>query len=50
MSRYSKITYEGSFAPSEGRRFGSNSGGFEREKKVGFGSSGGADLVSVSEQ
>ncbi|KAK7262382.1 hypothetical protein RJT34_29954 [Clitoria ternatea] len=33
-----------SFVPSEGRRFGSNSGGFERERKVGFGSSGGADF------
>ncbi|KAF7810802.1 eukaryotic translation initiation factor 4B3 [Senna tora] len=32
------------FVPSEGRRFGSsNGGGFERERKVGFGSSGGAD-------
>lgn len=32
-----------SFVPSsEGRRFGSG-GGFERERKVGFGSSGGAD-------
>ena len=36
-----------SFVPSEGRRFGSNGGsgggGFERERRVGFGSSGGAD-------
>ncbi|XP_027354764.1 eukaryotic translation initiation factor 4B3 [Abrus precatorius] len=33
-----------SFVPSDGRRFGSNGGGgFERERKVGFGSSGGAD-------
>ncbi|KAF7841151.1 eukaryotic translation initiation factor 4B3 [Senna tora] len=32
-----------SYAPSEGRRFGSNGGGFERERRVGFGSSGGAD-------
>ncbi|KAI9124333.1 hypothetical protein K1719_005633 [Acacia pycnantha] len=31
------------FVPSEGRRFGSNGGGFERERKVGFGSSGGAE-------
>ncbi|XP_028765682.1 eukaryotic translation initiation factor 4B3 isoform X2 [Neltuma alba] len=31
------------YVPSEGRRFGSNGGGFERERKVGFGSSGGAD-------
>ncbi|XP_061342101.1 eukaryotic translation initiation factor 4B3 [Gastrolobium bilobum] len=32
------------FVPSEGRRFVSNGGGgFERERKVGFGSSGGAD-------
>ncbi|XP_019413786.1 PREDICTED: eukaryotic translation initiation factor 4B3-like [Lupinus angustifolius] len=27
----------------EGRRFGSNGGGFERERKIGFGFSGGAD-------
>lgn len=33
-----------SFAPSEGRRFSSGGGGgFERERKVGFGTSGGAD-------
>lgn len=32
-----------SYVPSEGRRFGSNGSGFERERKVGFGSSGGAD-------
>ncbi|KAL4327308.1 hypothetical protein AHAS_Ahas13G0087100 [Arachis hypogaea] len=36
-----------SSVPSESRRFGSNGGsgglGFERERKVGFGSSGGAD-------
>ncbi|KAK7271020.1 hypothetical protein RJT34_26600 [Clitoria ternatea] len=32
-----------SFVPFEGQRFRSNSGGFERERKVGFGSSGGAD-------
>ncbi|XP_054777935.1 eukaryotic translation initiation factor 4B3-like [Prosopis cineraria] len=31
------------YVPSEGRRFGSNGGGFERDRKVGFGSSGGAD-------
>nr|XP_025636472.1 eukaryotic translation initiation factor 4B3 [Arachis hypogaea] len=36
-----------SYVPSESRRFGSNGGfgglGFERERKVGFGSSGGED-------
>lgn len=33
-----------SFVPSEGRKFGGGSGGgFERERKVGFGTSGGAD-------
>ncbi|KAI4299886.1 hypothetical protein L6164_033307 [Bauhinia variegata] len=32
-----------SFLSSEGRKFGTNGGGFERERKVGFGSSGGAD-------
>ncbi|XP_073226399.1 eukaryotic translation initiation factor 4B3 [Cicer arietinum] len=32
-----------SFVPSEGRRFGGSGGGFERERKVGFGTSGGAD-------
>ncbi|XP_058767459.1 eukaryotic translation initiation factor 4B3 [Vicia villosa] len=32
-----------SFVPSEGRRFSGGGGGFDRERKVGFGTSGGAD-------
>ncbi|KAI4297729.1 hypothetical protein L6164_037602 [Bauhinia variegata] len=39
-----------SFVPSEGRRFNTNVGGFERERKVGFGSSGGADSDNWSKK